>query len=132
MAKEKRLKEFAVIRLQGRSDKLEPELVPVTVNGERIRLKRSEFVPVKAGVVEALRNAKRPMAENGAEGAGGTTIRKKKIAGFIQRFPMEIVGWVNKDQYEYLRDIAKVRSITEVECYGVIDGDIDVTVEVAA
>lgn len=128
MAKKTVAREYAVIKLQGRSNEIEPEMVPVVVNGERIRMKRDEFLPVKAGVVEALRHAVRPVAQTVNKASGGA-IRRRKVSSMIQRFPFELVGWIDKDKYDYMRKIVLSRSMTESEAYAVIDGDVDLSGE---
>ena len=124
MAKVRKEQNYAVIRLQDATNDVEPDMVPVNVNGDRIRIKRGEYVPVTAAVVSALRNAVRPVSKPVKGSSPDGMVRKRKESGFVQRFPFEMLGWVNQEEYMYLRSVARARSITEQELYQVMESGV--------
>lgn len=114
-------KDYAVIRLNEDPTGIEPEVVPVNINGERIRIKRNEYVPVKSSVISVLRNALRPVY---AKPKGESTmVRNRKPVSHAMRFPFETTGYISEEAYKYLRSIATQRSITESEIDAAISGD---------
>jgi len=115
-------KEFAVIRLPKKAKgSKEPEIVTVRVNGERIQIKRNEFVPVRKMHILALRNAVEPVVESEEEQPGDVhMVRRRKIVSTTPRFPFELVGWVDEKDFIKFKKIATRRSITQEEVDNVI------------
>ena len=108
-------RDFAIIRMGGKRTKQDSTLVPVRVNSETIRMKRGSYIPVKAAVVYALRNALEPIPEDD-DGSGSTQqIRRRKVVEYSPRYPFELFGWIDEKAYNRLRKIALKREITERE-----------------
>lgn len=113
-----RTREYAVIRFPGKTKKTDPDIISIGVNGEKIRCKRNEFIPVKAPFIEALRNAKEPVVEGEDLDPTKTMLRRRKVVNFAPRFPFELVGWVNEETYEEFRQRTVAgESLTEKEVY---------------
>lgn len=111
-------REYAVIRFPGKTKKTDPDMISVGVNGEKIRCKRNELVPVKAPFIEALRNAKEPVVENEDMDPTKTMLRRRKVVNFAPRFPFELVGWIDEETYQDFRLRAlDGESLTEKEVY---------------
>jgi hypothetical protein len=108
-------RKYAIIRFPGKLRKQDPDIISVGVNGDKYRMKRMEFIPVPASVIEALKNATEPVVEEEDPASPSVQTRRRKVVGFSPRFPFELHGYVTKDVYERARAIAKVRSITERE-----------------
>jgi hypothetical protein len=116
-------KKYALIKLNERQGDLEPTDVPVNFNGNAMLLKRNEFVPVPSGVIEILDNATRPVTDSPKSGkSGDVVISKRKIVAYAKRFPFQFISWLSSDEYVYLKEIAKQRSITEKEANDVVYG----------
>lgn len=111
-------REYAVIRFPKSSRKTDPPIVSVGVNGEKIRCKRNELVPVKACFLDALRNAKEPVVEEEDGGGGALMIRRRKIVDFAPRYPFELMGWIDEKTYEEFRKLTTSGvSLTEDQVY---------------
>jgi hypothetical protein len=111
-------REFAVIRFPGKTKKTDPDLISIGVNGEKIRCKRNEFIPVKAPFIEALRNAKEPVVEGEDFDPSKTMLRRRKVLNFAPRFPFELVGWIDEATYQEFRGrTTSGESLTEKEVY---------------
>lgn len=111
-------REFAVIRFPGKTKKTDPDIVSVGVNGNKIRCKRNEFVPVRAEYIHALRNAKEPVVEPDDFDPSKMHLRKRKVVDFAPRFPFELVGWIDKETYEEFRQLTTSGvSLTEKMVY---------------
>ena len=126
--KAKQARDYAIIRIASTGQKGEQNPVPIGVNGKRVSVWRDEIVPLERSFVLALRNAVAPVAEK-PKGSSGIQTSRRKITRFVPRFSVEILGWVDKDKYDYIRGLAMERSVTEDEAYGVIDGTIDVSTQ---
>jgi len=108
-------REYAIIKMGGKRTKQDSTLVVVRVTGETIRMKRGSYIPVKAQVVHALRNALQPITEED-DGSGSTQqIRRRKTVDYSPRYPFELFGWITEKDYNRLRKIALIREITERE-----------------
>jgi len=108
-------REYAIIKMGGKRTKQDSTLVVVRVTGETIRMKRGSYIPVKAQVVHALRNALEPISEDD-DGSGSTQqIRRRKVVEYSPRYPFELFGWIGEKDYNRLRKIALKREITERE-----------------
>ncbi|HUV78527.1 MAG TPA: hypothetical protein VMW06_10795 [Desulfobacterales bacterium] len=116
-------KEFALIKFPGKTRKQDPDIIYVRVNGNPVRMKRIEFIPVKLEVVHALRNATEPVVES-EDSAGGDVdmVRRRKVVSHAPRFPFELVGWITAKDFNKLRKIALKRSITDQEADKAIYG----------
>jgi hypothetical protein len=111
-------RQFAVIRFSGKTKKTDPDIISIGVNGEKIRCKRNEFIPVRSAFIEALRNAKEPVVENEDVDQTKTMLRKRKIVNFAPRFPFELVGWIDEATYEeFRRRTMAGESLIEKEVY---------------
>lgn len=115
-------KKFAVIRIGSSGEEGEQNPVPVKVGTDtgqiNVRITRDELVPVEWPVVEALRNAKKPVCNLVKDSRGLES--RRKITSMVQRFPVEIVAQINEAQFDSLRAIAKVRQISDAELDAVL------------
>lgn len=111
-------REFAVIRFPGKIRKTDPDIISIGVNGEKIRCKRNEFIPVRSAFIEALRNAKEPVVEPETLDSTNPMLRRRKVVDFAQRFPFELVGWIDEEAYQNFRARTLAgESLTEREIY---------------
>ena len=112
-------RDYAVIKLPAKLRAWDPPFVTARVNGERVRLKRKCYVPIKKKFIEALRHAVEPVVEREDEfdspNVNTAIIRRRKVTDFSPRFPFELIGYVNKEVYQHLRSIALKRELTEAE-----------------
>lgn len=116
-------REFAIIKFPGKTRKHDPDKISVRVQGERILMKRNEFIPVQVKFIHALRNATEPVVEDeDSSGDAIDAVRRRKVVDHAPRFPFELVGWILKKDYDKFRRIALKRSITQKEVDKVIYG----------
>lgn len=106
-------KEFALIEFSEKSEKTDPNVISVGVNGAKSRFKRGVFVPVNKSILHALKNAKKPVTEplnhDKVEATGRAKVK------FVQRFPYTLHTWLGEDQYREAVGIAKYRDIEKEE-----------------
>lgn len=117
-------KKFALIEFSGKPRETDAEIVSVgydivDANGEqkhqRIRAKRNTPIPVHAAVVDVLKNAKHPVAEQD-DGQGATLqVRRRKIINFAPRYPFTMHCWLSEQEFNRLRKITHERDLTEKE-----------------
>lgn len=108
---------YALIMINERRDETDSDDVFIGVNGKNILLKRSEYIPVTASVVDILKNATQPVVEKVDK---GVVISRTRIIRQAKRYPYQFFCWLSQDEYDYLRDIAKSRAITDEEANSVI------------
>jgi hypothetical protein len=116
-------REYAIIKFPGKTRKHDPTRISVRVCGERMLMKRMEFIPIHVKFVKALRNATEPVVEEeDSSGDAIDAVRRRKVVDHAPRFPFELVGWISKKDYDKFRRIALKRSITQKEVDKVIYG----------
>ncbi|HUV77076.1 MAG TPA: hypothetical protein VMW06_03355 [Desulfobacterales bacterium] len=116
-------REFAIIKFPGKTRKHDPTRIPVRVGGERMLMKRMEFIPIHVKFIKALRNATEPVVEEeDSSGDAIDAVRRRKVVDHAPRFPFELVGWIVEKDYKKLRKIALKQSITQAEVDKVIYG----------
>jgi len=118
-------RDFAIIRITGRSRKTDTDLVSIGVNGEKRRIMRNKFVPIERRFVEALKNAKEPVVESDDGQGAVQQMRRRKIVDSSPRYPFELVAWINESQFKKLRKIVlppyqggQGKTLTDDQVYG--------------
>ena len=91
---------FYLVVFEPKRGKNDPQQVPVSHNGRSMNFGRGHPVPLHEGQMENFRHAKLPVYEDPDEDEMGMmTAGKQEIVGHTPRYPMQMLGKINKAAY---------------------------------
>lgn len=108
--------DYAVIKISESADEGESNTVFAGGTIGSYFIKRGQFAPVPRGVIENLKNAKKPIQIR-RDLPDGQIITETKL---VPRFEFTLARWINEEVYLKLKNLVKSNGrITEEEAYGV-------------